>query len=222
MTARLRLFSGVVNTAGWRVRLALALKGIDYEYVAVRRLAPGEYRRLNPQGLMPTLNVDGHFIAQSAAILEYLEEQYPDPPLLPADPILRATARGFAQYITADLHPLNNERVRGYLTKRMGQDNAVWMPWYHHWSITGLIALEQMLRRRTHKTQFCFSDTPGWAELHLVPQMYNCRRYGIDVGPFPLLVAADKACHDIAAFAEAAPERMSDYDGVDQHWLHQT
>src|SRR5690348_6349945 len=115
MSERLRLFSASRNSAGWRVRIALALKGIDYDYISTRTLAPGEYKRINPQGLMPALEIEGHLVAQSNAILEYLEEQHPDPALLPADPVTRATARSFAQFITADLHPINNNRVRKYL-----------------------------------------------------------------------------------------------------------
>lgn len=218
MPTRLRLFSASRNSAGWRVRIALALKGIDYDYISTRTLEPGEYKRINPQGLMPALEIDGQLVAQSAAILEYLEEQYPSPALLPADPIGRATARSFAQLITADLHPLNNNRVRKYLVNVMGQSEEAVTAWYRHWSVTALSALEEMLRRRSQHTTFCFSDTPGWAELHLVPQLYNCRRFDVDLAPYPLLVAADAACQDVPAFADAAPESMPDFGGDEPRW----
>jgi maleylpyruvate isomerase len=218
MSERLRLFSASRNSAGWRVRIALALKGVAYEYLSTRTLAPGEYRRINPQGLMPALEIDGRLIAQSAAILELIEELYPDPPLLPDDALDRATARSFAQLITADLHPLNNNRVRKYLAKMMGQDEAAVASWYRHWSVTALEALEEMLRRRERATPFCFGATPGWAELHLIPQLYNCRRFGVDLVPYPLLLAADAACQSVESFAQAAPERMPDYTGDDPPW----
>ncbi|MEO8757384.1 MAG: maleylacetoacetate isomerase [Devosia sp.] len=218
MAERLRLFSASRNSAGWRVRIALALKGINYDYISTRTLAPGEYQRINPQGLMPALEIGGRLVAQSAAILEYLEEQHPSPSLLPADPIARATARSFAQFITADLHPLNNNRVRKYLGGVMGQSNEAIAAWYAHWATTALEALEEMLRRRQLPTPFCFGEAPGWAELHLVPQLYNCRRFNIDLAAFPLLVAADAACQGIPAFAAAAPEQMPDFSGEDPPW----
>jgi maleylpyruvate isomerase len=218
MPERLRLFSASRNSAGWRVRIALALKGIDYNYVSTRTLAAGEYGRINPQGLMPALEIDGFLVAQSAAILEYLEEQYPTPPLLPADPVTRATARSFAQFITADLHPINNNRVRKYLSGVMGQSEEAVAAWYRHWVVVAFEALEEMLRRRPQQTRFCFSDTPGWAELHLVPQIYNCRRAGVDLSAYPLLIAADAACQSIPAFAAAAPESMTDFTSDEPRW----
>lgn len=215
----LRLYSMCRNSAGWRVRIALALKGVAYEYISTRSLAMGEYRRINPQGLMPALEIDGALVAQSAAILEYIEETYRSPPLLPADPVERATVRSFCQMITADLHPLNNNRVRKYLSGVMGQDEAAVSAWYRHWSSVALDALEEMLRRRQRATTFCFGDAPGFAELHLVPQLYNCRRSGVDLAPYPLLVAADAACREIDGFRAAAPERMPDFDGSEVAWL---
>jgi maleylacetoacetate isomerase len=214
-----RLFSATVNSAGWRVRTALALKGVTYDYVSTATLAPGEYTRINPQGLMPALEIDGRLVAQSAAILEYLEESYPLPPLLPADPIDRATARSFAQLITADLHPINNRRIRKYLANVMGQGEDAISAWYVHWANVGLQALEEMLRRRERQTVFCYGDTPGWADLHLVPQLYNCRRFDMDLTAYPLLVAADEACQSVPAFAAAAPESMADFTSDTSRWL---
>lgn len=215
----LRLYSMSRNSAGWRVRIALALKGIDYSYISTRSLPAGEYKRLNPQGLMPALEVDGRLVAQSAAILELVEDLFPSPPLLPDDPVQRAMVRSFSQYITADLHPLNNLRVRRYLGEAMGQDEAAQLDWYRHWATVGLTALEEMLRRRGGVSHFCFADVPGMADLHLVPQLYNCRRFDMDLTPYPLLVAADAACREVAAFAAAAPEKMPDYSGEEPPWL---
>jgi maleylacetoacetate isomerase len=198
--------------------MALALKGVAYDYISITTLAPGEYKRINPQGLMPALEIDGKLIAQSAAILEYLEETHPEPALLPVDPILRATARSFAQLITADIHPINNRRVRKYLVEVMGQSDAAIAAWCTHWAATGLEALEEMLRRRQRQTKFCFGDTPGWAELHLVPQLYNCRSLSVPLNAYPLLRGIDEACRSVPAFAAAAPEQMPDYTSDVPGW----
>jgi maleylacetoacetate isomerase len=214
----MRLYSASRNSAGWRVRIALALKDIDYQYVSTRSLAKGEYRRINPQGLMPALEIEGRLVAQSAAILELIEELRPEPPLLPSDPVQRAIVRSFCQLITADLHPLNNNRVRKYLSGVMAQDDAAIGAWYHHWCAVALAALEEMLRRRSRTTRFCFGDEPGLADLHLVPQLYNCRRFGVDLTGYPLLVGADAACREIEAFRVAAPERMPDFDDSEPAW----
>jgi len=215
----MRLYSMFRNSAGWRVRIALELKGIAYEYVATSSLAPGAYQRLNPQGLMPALEIDGEIIAQSSAILELLEERYPDPPLLPQDSIERARVRSFAQVITADLHPINNTRIRKYLAGEMGQTQAAIDSWVRHWCAAALGSLEEMLDRRRQTSRFCFGDTPGWADLHLVPQLYNCRRYGCDLTPYPRLLAADAACREVEAFRRAAPESMPDFPPSEPAWF---
>lgn len=214
----MRLYSQSRNSAGWRVRIALALKGIACEYVPVGSLAPGEYRRINPQGLMPALAIDGRIVAQSGAILELIEELHPDPPLLPSDPVARAECRAFAGLIAADLHPINNNRIRQYLAGAMGRPPAQLDQWYRHWVAVGLASLEETLARRGGPSPFCFGGAPTFADLHLVPQLYNAGRFGCDLAPFPLLRAADAACRKIDAFRVAAPERMPDYDGRDPPW----
>jgi maleylacetoacetate isomerase len=208
----MRLYTAAQNSAGERVRIALHLKGLAYEYVAIARLPKGEYQRLNPQGLMPAMEIDGRIIAQSTAILEFLEETYPKPALLPADRVRRAEARAFGQAIAADLHPINNNRVRKFLGARMGADEAAIRAWYHHWIAVAFTALEESLRRRAAATRFCFGDAPGWAECHLVPQMANARRFGCDVSAYPLLVAVDAACVAMDAFQRARPEAQVDYE----------
>ena len=215
----MRLYSQARNSAGWRVRIALHWKGVAFEYVAVSALLAGEYRRINPQGLMPALELGGRIVAQSAAILELLEELYPDPALLPAAPLDRAAVRAFAQLIAADLHPLNNNRVRKYLAGPLGRSGAEIDGWYRHWAATALASLEETLARSAAGGPFCFGARPTMADLHLVPQLYNCRRFACDLAPYPRLVAADAACRAVPAFIAAAPERLPDYSGAEPPWL---
>lgn len=211
----MRLYTQSRNSAGERVRIALALKGLRYDYVSVPFLPRGAYRAINPQGLMPALEVaDGRVIAQSAAILEYLEEVHPDPPLLPADPVKRAEIRAFGQAIAADLHPLNNHRVRRYLGERLSADEATILDWYRHWTAVTLTSLEQTLRQIGQVTAFCFGDQPGWADLHLVPQLRNAHRFGCDLTAYPRLLAVEAVCLSLDAFRAASPEAQSDYTGV--------
>jgi maleylpyruvate isomerase len=211
---RLHLLTRWQNSAGERVRIALHLKGVPYEYVPVSSLPAEEWQRLNPQGLMPALLVDGRALPQSSAILEFLEEAWPDPPLLPAEPLFRAEARAFAALIASDLHPLNNNRVRRYLAERVGADEAALRDWYAHWVRVAFEALEAALAARPEPRPFCFSDAPGWADLHLTPQMANARRFGCDLEPYPLLRAVDARCQDLNAFRRARPEAQPDFPGA--------
>lgn len=213
----MRLYSMHRNSAGWRVRIALELKAIPFEYVSTKSLAKGEYRRINPQGLMPALEIDGRLVAQSAAILELIEELHPDPPLLPLQPLDRAEVRAFSQLIACDLHPLNNNRVRRYLADPLGRPAEEIAAWYKHWAAVALTALEETQQRRPAST-FCFGEAPGFADLHLVPQLYNCRRFNCDLAPYPRLLAVEAACRDVEAFRRAAPERMPDFTGEEPAW----
>ncbi len=214
----MRLYSMQRNSAGWRVRIALHVKGLAFDYVPVRTLGPGEYRRLNPQGLMPALDVDGVVIAQSGAILEYLEELAPEPALLPRDPLLRAQVRAFSQLIACDLHPLTNHRVRRYLSGSMGRSRGEVQAWYEHWVMVGLGSLEEMLAARPDPGPFCFGERPSFADLHLVPQLYNCRRFGCQLRAYGRLLSVEAACRQHPAFLAAAPERLPDFDGKDPPW----
>lgn len=194
-----RLFTHSRNSAGERVRIALRLKGIDMEMVDAPVLPPDEWRALNPQGLMPALRLaDGTVVAQSTAILELIEDVAPDPPLLPADAVLRAKARAFAQHIAADLHPVTVQRVRRQLGE--GADTTAWVA---HWTRLALTALESTLQHRA--TDFCFGDAPGWADLHLVPQLRASRRLGCDLAPYPRLLAVEARCDQHPAFDMPAP-----------------
>jgi maleylacetoacetate isomerase len=209
----MRLYSRWRNSAGERVRIALNLKGIAYEYVPAGSLPAGEYRRMNPQGLLPTLEVDGRFIAQSGAILEYLEETFPEPPLLPADPILRAQARAFGAHVAAEMHALTVNRVRTFIDADLGLGKVGVDRWTAHWLTAGFAALEATLASRRHPWPFCFGEEPGWADLHLVPQLGNGRRLGVDVSPYRLLVGVEANCVGLDAFQRAAPEAQVDYPG---------
>ncbi len=207
----MRLYSRWQNSAGERVRIALNLKNVPYDYVPVGSLPQGAYRRLNPQGLLPALDVHGRIIAQSTAILEYLEEIFPQPALLPEDPIERAQARAFAQLITSDLHPLNNHRVRVYLSRQLGASDEAVSGWYRHWVAAAFAALEEALAARPRQSSFCYGEAPGWADLHLVPQLANARRFDCDLSAYPRLRAVERACAGLDAFLRARPEAQPDY-----------
>ena len=210
----LTLYSNYVNSAGERVRIALALKGIDYDYVSVREIGIEAYRAINPQGLMPTLSVDGRSFAQATAILEYLEEAYPDPALLPSDPILRAQARGLAQHVTSEMHAIDVNRVRKVLKDDLRVDAEGIRRWQMHWFHEGFKAIEADLARRPHPWSCCFGQTPGWADLHLVPQVHKgLSRFGVDMTAYPLIHGIYQACHDHPAFVAARPENQPDFPG---------
>jgi maleylpyruvate isomerase len=203
------------STAGYRVRIALALKGIDYAR-APRNLLAGEqddpaYRAVNPQGLIPALEVDGTILTQSMAILEWLEERHPAPPLLPATPEDRAIVRGMAAMITADIHPLNNLRVLRRLRRTLGHTQPEIDAWMAHWMAEGFAALETLVAQ--HGDGFAFGDTPTFVDCVLVPQLYSAGRFGVDVTPYPRLTAAADRLLALDAVQAARPERQSDAVG---------
>lgn len=212
MAEGLTLYSRWQNSAGERVRIALNLKGLPYRYVPVPSLAPGEYARINPQKLMPALAVDGVVIPQSGAILEYLEETYPTRPLLPADPVIRARARAFGAHVAAEMHAITVNRVRVYLHDGMGAGDAAVDAWVHHWLTLGFGALEAALDAPS-TTRFCFGDEPGWADLHLIPQLAAARRLNFDVASYSRLLAIEAACVNLDAFVRARPEAQPDFPG---------
>jgi maleylacetoacetate isomerase len=204
----LKLYSAPYNSAGQRVRTALHLKGVPFEFISVPEIGWDAYREINPQALMPTLHVDGELFAQSTAILDFIEETYPDPPLLPADPIERGRVRAFAQHIACDMHPLHVTRVRKRLMEQFGATEEQTHEWYRHWMSTGLTALEELLRRRPAATTYCYGESPTMADLYLVPQVMNGRRYNTDFTAFPLIVAIDEACRTLPAFQAGMPENQ--------------
>ncbi len=213
MMTKLRLHTRYQNSAGQRVRIVLNLKRLPYEYVPIPSVSSEAYREINPQGLMPTLEIDGRTIAQSMAIIELLEDLFPDPSILPADPLLRAEARSFAHLISADLHPINNNRVRRYLVGVLGADERQVRDWYRHWVGEAFASLERQLARRPDRYRFCFGDRPGLAEACLVPQIDNALRFDCDLSSYPLLLAVDAQCRRLDAFKRAAPAMQPDYPG---------
>ncbi len=209
----IRLYTYFRSSAAYRVRIALNIKKIPYEPVFVH-LRRGEqqapaYRAVNPQGLVPALETDSGVIAQSLAIIEYLEETHPEPPLLPADPFARAQVRRMAQIIACDIHPLNNLQVLKTLKRDFGADEAAIGRWYAHWIHRGFAALEELVGRYG-SSEHCFGEEVTLADVCLVPQMANARRFAVDLAPFPRLVAIDEALRALPAFAAAAPEAQPD------------
>jgi maleylpyruvate isomerase len=206
----MRLYQNWRSSAAYRVRLALNYKGLSYEQVAID-LRKGEQRtpeflKINPQGLVPVLEDDGIVLTQSLPILNYLEERYPEPALLPKDLPGRATSRAIAVAIACEIHPLNNLRVLQYLERELGLDEARRLAWYRHWVAEGFGAIEAMLARSAGA--FCVGDAPSLADVCLVPQVYNGRRYECDLAPYPTILRIDERCRQIEAFARAAPERQ--------------
>jgi maleylacetoacetate isomerase len=210
----MKLYSRYQNSAGERVRIALNLKGVRYDYVPLRSLAPGVFRQINPQGLLPALEVGGGVIAQSAAILSYLEETYPDPPLLPHDAVLRGQARAFGAFIAGELHAVTVNRVRRYLVEDVSADDACLRRWSAHWFGEGFAALETTLMNRPAPWPFCFGERPGWADIHLIPQLAAARRLGYDPSPHAWLIAVEANCIGLDAFIRARPEAQPDYPGT--------
>jgi len=204
------------SSACYRVRICLHLKGLEFEQRPVN-LVPGadeqhgaDYRAMNPQGLVPALVHGGRTLTQSLAICEYLDETYPEPPLLPGDPLHRAQVRAMAAVVACDIHPINNLRVQRYLKERLGASEHAVMEWMNHWMSMGFDALEQQLAASPHRGACCFGDQPGLADLCLVPQVYNAERFGCDMSGFPLITGIAGHCRALPAFTAAAPERQPD------------
>ena len=211
------LYSYFRSSAAYRVRIGLNLKGLDYQIKPVHLLKHGgqqhqpDYVQVNPVQLLPALDDDGLIITQSLAILEYLDERYPELPLLPKASAERAWARSMAQTVACDIHPLNNLRVLQYLKNELHAQEDARNQWYRHWVSVGLEGLEALVQRHGKKDHdFIFGDTPGLAEICLVPQMFNARRFDIDLSIFPRLLAVEEKCLELSAFQEAAPDRQPD------------
>jgi maleylpyruvate isomerase len=210
----LKLYGYFRSSAAYRVRIALALKGLAYEYLAVH-LRKGEqdaaeYRELNPNALVPTLVDDRGTFTQSLSIIEYLDERHPEPPLLPRTPEARSRVRAIALAIACDIHPLDNLRVLRYLMRRLGASEEAKDAWYRHWVDMGLGALEAQLAREPATGEFCHGSTPTLADCCLVPQLANARRAGIPLDAYPTLTRIETTCNALPAFAAAAPERQPD------------
>jgi maleylpyruvate isomerase len=208
-----KLYTYFRSSAAYRVRIALNLKGLTAEMIPIHLQKEGgrhktaDYRAINPQMRIPALALDsGDVLVQSLAIIEYLDEVHPQPPLLPRDPLARAKVRGFAQVIACDIHPLNNVGPLRYLKNALGQEQSRIDAWYHHWILEGFAALETMVR----PAPYAFGGEVTLADVCLVPQVYNARRLKVPLDGFPKLVAVDAACAKLEAFERARPENQPD------------
>ena len=210
------LYTYFRSSAAHRVRIGLALKGLDYHAVPVHLLRGGgeqhaaAYRRRNPAGLVPLLETDAFAVTQSLAILEYLEEAHPEPPLLPADARGRARVRALALHVACDIHPLNNLRVLRYLQDELGQDQEHRDAWYRHWIALGFAALERLLCSDSPGGRYCHGDVPGLADCCLVPQVANARRLQCPLDAYPEILRIDANCRERDEFRRAAPEAQPD------------
>ena len=212
----MKLYTYFRSSAAYRVRIGLNLKGLAVDSVPVHLIKDGgqqlgaEYRAVNPNALVPALQDEGTTITQSLAILEYLDESYPTPPLLPVTPAARARVRALALQIACDIHPLNNLRVLKYLVKEAGVSEEVKNAWYVHWVQQGFTALELQLAGSPETGRFCHGDQPTLADCLLVPQVFNAVRFNIDMGPYPTIARIAAACDALPAFAAAHPSRQPD------------
>jgi maleylacetoacetate isomerase len=210
----MKLYSYFRSSAAFRVRIALNLKKLDYENAAIhlRRndQTKPDYLTVNPQGLVPTLDDGGRTLIQSLAIIEYLDEVYPDPPLLPSHPADRARVRALAEIVACDIHPINNLRVLRYLTHSLDHDETAIATWYNHWIDAGFQALERLLVGDPRTGTFCHGEAPGIADIALVPQVVNAERYRLDLGPYPRIARIHQSCMALEAFAAAHPDRQPD------------
>lgn len=210
----MQLFDYFRSSASYRVRIALNLKGLDCEQTSVN-LLKGEHKgdehlQRNPQGFVPALVLDsGEILTQSLAIIEYLEEVYPDTPVLPADATGRARVRALAQLIACDIHPVDNLRVLKYLTGELGASEEQKTRWYQHWIEEGFQALEARLAENETGT-FCHGDTPTLADICLAPQIFNAQRFNVDLTPYPRIMAIHARFEALDAFRTARPEHQPD------------
>ena len=209
----MKLYSYFRSSAAYRVRIALNLKGLAYETISVHLVKDGghnkrpDFRAVNPQMRVPALVApEGEVLIQSLAIIEYLDETHPDPPLLPKDPIARAKARALAQLIACDIHPLNNVGPLRYLKNQMGQEQSAIDAWYHHWVRDGFEALEALIA----PAPYACGKAVTLADICLVPQVYNARRLKVPLEKFPKIVGVDAACLALPAFDRARPENQPD------------
>jgi maleylacetoacetate isomerase len=207
-----KLYTYFRSSAAFRVRIALNVKDLRYEPLFIH-LAKGEHRKpeyakVNPQGLLPTLELDdGIRVNQSLAIIEYLEDKHPRPPLLPADAVGKARVRGLAQLVACEIHPLNNLRVLQHLKRSLGQSEEQVNAWYRHWIADGLAKLEAQL---DPKAKFAYGDAPTMADCCLVPQIFNAKRYECDLAPYPTTMRVFEQCMKLEAFDRAQPAKQPD------------
>jgi maleylacetoacetate isomerase len=203
------------SSAAFRVRIALNLKGLDYEQASIHLRRNEQfgaaYLKLNPQALVPALEDGAEVVSQSLAIIEYLDETHPKPPLLPSSPIERARVRSLSQMIACDIHPIDNLRVLRYLAGPLGHDEKTVETWFNHWIKLGFDAIEQRLAHERATGRFCHGDAPGLADCCLVPQVMNAKRYpSFDFKPYPTITRIFEACRAVPAIERAFPEKQPD------------
>ncbi len=212
----MKLYSYFRSSAAYRVRIALNLKGLPYDYAPIHLLRDGgqqlsaEYRAINADGIVPSLALDDDVLTQSIAIIEYLDETHPEPPLLPGTALDRAYIRAIALQVACEIHPLNNTRVLKYLSSELKLDDTAKTAWYTRWVESGFASLETRLARDSRVGAFCFGDTPTLADLCLVPQVFNARRFNIDVSRYPTIERIANHAGTIDAFHRASPSQQPD------------
>lgn len=210
----LKLYGYFRSSASYRVRIALSMKGLDYEQVSIH-LAKGrqytpEFSQVSPQNLVPVLEHDGRRLYQSLAIINYLDETFPQPPLLPRDSVERNRVRSLALISACEIHPLNNTRVLAYLTDTLKLTDEQKTAWYRHWVTVGFTALEKRLAAEKETGQFCHGDTPGFADITLVPQVANANRFNVDLDAFPVIRRINENCLALEPFKKAMPQNQPD------------
>lgn len=212
----MKLYGYFRSSASYRVRIALNLKGLDYQHQGVHLLRNGgeqssaSYKQINPDALVPAFEDQGQILTQSLAILEYLDEVYPEPALLPAAALDRAYVRSLALAIACEIHPVNNLRVLKYLTGELQLSDEQKNAWYKHWVETGLLALEHKITSHHQAGQFCFGDRPGLADCCLVPQIFNAQRFNCDLRALPTIMRIYQNCMELPAFIAASPAQQPD------------
>lgn len=212
----MKLYGFFRSGSSHRLRIALNLKGLPYELVPVdlrtEQHLGADYKALNPQGLVPALEHEGRVLIQSPAIIEWLEERYPEPPLLPADADARAQVRALAAIVGCDIHPVNNRRILQTLRQQFGADDAAVDAWCASWIDAGFAAYEALLAQDTSRGRYSFGDAPTLADAYLIPQVESARRFKVDLATYPLIRAVDEACGRLDAFRRAAPAAQPDAD----------
>lgn len=210
----MQLYNFFRSGTSHRLRIALNLKGLAYDYVPVSLATEehlgADFKAINPQGLVPALVDDGRVMIQSPAIIEWLEERHPNPPLLPRDPEARARVRALAAIVGCDIHPINNRRILEYLRQKLGCNEAAVNAWCATWIDAGFAALETLLAAHKERGEFCFGSAPTLADVYLVPQVESARRFKVDLSPYPSIVAIDRVCNRLDAFRLAAPAIQPD------------
>ena len=212
----LKLYGYFRSSASYRVRIALAMKGLDYEQASIH-LAKGrqytpEFSGLSPQNLVPVLDHDGQRFYQSLAIIEYLDEKFPNPPFVPADASARSRVRSLALLIACEIHPLNNTRVLAYLTETLKISDEQKNTWYSHWVTLGFTALERRLATEKQTGRFCHGNSPGLADIALVPQVANANRFKVNLEAFPTIRRINEQCLGLEPFKKAMPQNQPDVE----------